>query len=555
MRNRSRHGLLWDLGAAVSVVLLPLVIFLKHNSYPLSNPETVLLVSLVIMAGLFCGVLMNLGPRPTRIVVLVFLAVLVVDIQTHWITTWGLRLLLNVLFFSGLFWLLRKRLSQAVALLAGAMLLGTLLMPAREQIRLTGPPLDELVPRPDLPFILHIILDGHIGIEGLPRQFDPDRTIAGEVRDSYLDLGFRVFGRAYSDYYLTLNTMPHLLNFTVTEDAGEYQMYPPQPNQALTENAWFDLLSEQGYRAHIYQPEYLTYDRDPQRTEGQGVESSLTYGSNSIYPLVDVDMPVGDKAQYILVNFSRLSFFLSLMRDGFQDLRQSRLGLALGLPAWDQAGRYLSAQASMTTIEVLERDLETAGPGQAFFVHLLLPHWPYAYDRDCGMLEVEKGWLIGWDPALHPVKNTPESRAVRYLAYQEQLICTTNRIHRVLEKLSERAWWDDAIVVVHGDHGARIDLVIPRVPNLDEFSDQGLMDGFSTMFAVKMPGVAPGYDRRQLPVGHLFKSLVRDGADPGDPELESHPRVRIADGENPMLILDLPFFDHGLPMGSTVDGE
>ena len=144
----------------------------------------------------------------------------------------------------------------------------------------------------------------------------------------------------------------------------------------------------------------------------------------------------------------------------------------------------------MKGVDLLARDLEFAGPGRAYFVHLLIPHFPYAYDRDCEVLKMKEAWLDWTDPDLAPVKNDPESRAQRYLAYREQLLCTNSKIHEVLEDLSRRPWWDDALIVIHGDHGSRIDLVAPRVPVRDEFTDQGLMDSFSTFFAIKRPGVS-----------------------------------------------------------------
>ena len=270
---------------------------------------------------------------------MVFLAVLVVDIQTKWITTWGLRLLLNTIFFTVLFWFLRRHLSRITVLVAGAMLLGTLVMPGRAQIRYAGTPLAEPVENSDLPFMLHLVLDEHIGIEGLPRQFDPDRAVADEIRDSYLDKGFRVFGRAYSNYYLTLLSLSNMMNFTVSDDPGQYLPYPPDYTQVLKKNAWFQLLRDKGYRIHILQTEYISYEDNLELDGGLTVDSSVTFPGNSIYPLAPVDMPALDKARFIMGNYTRLSFFLSMMRDGYRAVRLSSVGQKLDLPLWDQSGR------------------------------------------------------------------------------------------------------------------------------------------------------------------------------------------------------------------------
>ena len=555
MRHFDFRNPAWDIAAATLLLWLPLFIFLKHHAYPLTRPEIFLCLVIVGLAGLFWGMVMSLGRLPGRIVVMVFLASLIVDIQTDWITTWGLRLLLNVLFFSTLFWLLRKRLSRLVVLLAGVMVLATLVSPPREQVRITGPSLAEPGERADLPFILHVILDEHIGIEGIPREFDVNGDISDQIRDAYLDKGFRVFGRAYSDYCHTTQTIPNLLNFTVSRNSGEYLPIPFRKGTMLQQNAWLDWLCDQGYRIHIFQPEYIAFDRQRDPSEDRGMESSLTYPYESIRPLASVAIPVVSKSRFIIGSYLRLSYFLSMMRDGYGELRRSTVGQTLGLPAWDRMGNNLSVLSAMNAVKLLEKDLEHAGPGKAFFVHLLLPHCSYAYDRDCGIRVMNDGWLNVADESKAPRRNDAESRALRYPLYLDQLICTNNIFHEILAELSGRTWWDDAIVVVHGDHGSRIDMGPPIVPTVEDMNAQDFMDAFSTLFVIKKPALPAEYDRRQLPLGHLFKRLMKVGADPGDLYLESRPRVLALDGQKPMREVNLPFFDHGVPQKADESGN
>ena len=52
---------------------------------------------------------------------------------------------------------------------------------------------------------------------------------------------------------------------------------------------------------------------------------------------------------------------------------------------------------------------------------------------------------------------------------------------------------DDALVVVHGDHGSRISLVRP-VPEVgDRISPQDYLDSFSTLFAIRSPDLTAEY--------------------------------------------------------------
>jgi len=556
MKSLDFRDLMWDMGAATLMLLLPLLIFFKHHDYPLHRPESVLFLGLVVFAGLIFGMGMNLGRVPGRFIVTVFLAVLVVDIQTNWITTWGLRLLLNVLLFSCLFWFLRRRLSQVVLVVAGAMVIGTLVTPGRDQSRTSGSFLGESNIKSDLPFILHIILDEHIGIEGIPRQFDENQEIAEQIRDSYLDKGFRVFGRAYSTYYLTMHTIPNMLNFTFSRDANAYFRAPYKfVGKPLIQNKWFETLRERGYRIHVIQPRYMAFDHLEGSPRGPLADSSLTFHSQSINVLIPLALSAIEKSRYLMDSYQDLSFFMSLMRDGTKECRNSSLGTFLGMPPWVKGRHLPSVVSSMNVLLRLEEDLEQAGPGKVFFVHLIMPHHPYAYERDCGIQLQGNDWLLAGDKSLAPRRNDDASRALRYPLYLDQLICTNNTAQQLLENLSHKPWWNDAIVILHGDHGSRIDRGPPLVPTVEEMTAQDFMDAYATLFAIKHPEFPAGYDRRQLPVGHLFKLMVRDGRDPGNPDLENHPRALVEDGENPMVEMSLPFFDHGLPQGTSLDGQ
>jgi hypothetical protein len=102
------------------------------------------------------------------------------------------------------------------------------------------------------------------------------------------------------------------------------------------------------------------------------------------------------------------------------------------------------------------------------------------------------------------------------------------------------------VIIVHGDHGSRITIESPTAPNSDRLSAADLVDGFSTLFAVKRPGQPARYDRRLLPLDRLAARILRDGADPGDQELENHPFVFLANGLDPMTRKPMPDFQREL---------
>ena len=68
--------------------------------------------------------------------------------------------------------------------------------------------------------------------------------------------------------------------------------------------------------------------------------------------------------------------------------------------------------------------------------------------------------------------------------------------------------WRDAIVVVQGDHGSRIVRHMPVLENAARLTAQDLRDGFSTLFAVRRPGVAPGVAREPRALQQLLAEAV-----------------------------------------------
>jgi hypothetical protein len=176
----------------------------------------------------------------------------------------------------------------------------------------------------------------------------------------------------------------------------------------------------------------------------------------------------------------------------------------------------------------------------------MLPHYPYAYHTD-GRLRPHGGdWLFAEDRTKAPQRNDADSRARGYVQYLEQVRFTMDELARTFAVLEQTGLWDRAVIVVHGDHGSRLTLWRPTAPNSDRLSDADLVDGFSTLFAVKRPGQPARYDRRVLPLDRLAARILRDGADPGEPDLEDHPFVFLANGLDPMTRKSMPDFGREL---------
>ncbi len=526
------------------VAVLPFAIFLKHTGYSLLTPEILTIFGLILGFAVLCGILMIPGRAAVRVFVFAAMAILVVDVQTDWITTVGLRLLLNVVFFGTLFWFLRRRLTLIILFLAGAMVLGTVVLPGQNPVVHVGEPGPRPSDNPDLPFVLHLVLDAHLGVEGIPAEFDPDGFFSSGIRDFYLDQSFALYGRAYSRYYFTKESLPNLLNFAASGEPRHFLERKTPKEFLLASNSWFDLLHEQGYRIHALETSFMSVHDPDQNVTNPFGDTRVSYQMATLRSIQNSDLTVSQKIPFILSTYFNRTYFLKMAGDVYSSLAFSDIGGAVGLPRWDLHGYYPEALTAMQMLDIFEEQLHQAGPGQAFFGHILLPHSPYGFDRDCRMELQPSKWLYGRDKTIVPRTNTPASRAERYPLYLEQMLCLQSRLDSMFQILKDKGLWENALIIVHGDHGSRICLWDPFPAHKDKLVAPDFMDCYSTLFAVKSPGIEAGYYRQLLPIDHLFTHLVRDGVSPDNPELEANPFVFLQN-KDLMEKRAMPPFAHG----------
>lgn len=95
-----------------------------------------------------------------------------------------------------------------------------------------------------------------------------------------------------------------------------------------------------------------------------------------------------------------------------------------------------------------------------------------------------------------------------------QLQCVVQKIDAFLEVLEASPYADNMIVLIHGDHGSRLDCGPPKMEFRQDLTPIDYIDAFSTLLAIKHPDLGSGYDRRILPIDRLFEASVREASTP-----------------------------------------
>lgn len=505
-------------GGVAFLVTAPLAVFASHYGYSVVHGE--MWVSLAVLAAVAAVPVVLLRRRPLVAILFAVAAAVFVDVQFTSVpmpAVVALGVAVGALALS-------ERPRQLIALAAGTVLAstlaGTIVSPNAAQSVSNGGSA-----RSDLPFLLHVILDEHAAATALPPGVNADAA-RRQMEDFYRRHGMTVFPGAYSEYFQSNRSISHALNGV----AGRYDESLFGRSEGVFEwsmrrNGYFDDLLERGYLVQVYQSDYM--DLCPRKDPRIDCE---TYGATDVGSLRRTTLGLTDRVRVILSGYLGRSDIYAQLRETYR--RASYRGRQAGvpMPQWKWERDRTGPITSLALLDRLATQAPTFRRGEAVVAHIMAPHYPYVYDETCRLLSASD-WTsrFAFGPPL-PVNNTDEDRASRYEKYAAQLRC----VYTALDRLVSRVPADvmrDSVLVFHGDHGSRITLLEPTARREAQLTPRDLVDGYSTLFAVRLPragggSIAPGHPAAlSCLVGALTASRHAD-LDPG--KCSAEPRVYLA---------------------------
>jgi len=486
------------------LLVAPFVVFLGRHQYSLLNPEIALCLGIAAALAL---VVAGMAQRPgLRVLALSLAAGLAVDAQFD---QFGAREIAGAaVLVAGLGWVLRDHLARIVAVTGLAFLTSTLLLERTPQ------PTEALLAggNDKRPFVLHVVLDEHIGLTGLPHGAKYDASL--ERLKSFFDRrGFQRFTDAYSEYFWTRYIFSQMLNFSNGRYTPGLFRVGRNARFELVENRYFSRVAKQGYSINVFQTTYLDVCPDP-RT----VAHCESYDYAGIRELQYSQLDWKDRLHAVSAAYVTRYFFYDPLRRAGRFLRDNanRQWLAgwvansiRALPSFLSAppSEHYAPVATRVLIDRLIAAVSGARRGQYVFAHLMLPHNPYVFRPDCSFRPPSE-WNDRTDPDAPPRRfNTPEGREVRYVQYLDQVECLYKDLDRLLDAIPTELQ-QDAVVIVQGDHGSRINIVAPDPERARPLTATDLRDAYSTLFAVRSPAVPAGEDERRVAIGCMLTALV-----------------------------------------------
>ena len=491
--------------AAALILVGSFLNFLNHNYYPVGSSEAVLALTGMLAASMLLGISAAALRVYGRIIIPALLVALAIDINSDalWVPLLGLVAAMLFSRFS----------RQAVILIFGVVTVtqvwiaiagGSGRSLAAASPALTAPGEADFA-------LVHLILDEHIGLDGIPDSLPRGPEMREQLRKFYVGHGFRIFSGAYSEHLHTVYAVPWALSLGNPDDWKRAR----QSGTSLESNPYFDALQALGFRIDVVQSDWIDH------CNHRAVDTCTTWGTGSLIDVGD-RLPTADKAALLLYRFAALSRFavsalniydvvaLNARRSGFdmplvQILRRTNTSTLNGMAAFDEA-----IESSRSLL-----------PGRAIFAHILLPHFPYAYDDRCAIRPV-RDWLG---------KRSTAPWEVRYAAYFDQVTCATRKVEELLAAVALSPAAGKTVFIIHSDHGSRIMQVEPRIENEGKFSEEDLVNGYSALFTVATPGIEPGCDIGRYPLRLLLDALVRSRFQALEPSLPAGfvPTVAIDD--------------------------
>lgn len=332
--------------------------------------------------------------------------------------------------------------------------------------------------------VLYIIFDEQIGPAGFPKDIPEARAAAAEIDRTFSRWDFRLYPNAYSNYAMTLDSIPSILNSRLLEHPREYFMDQSHEIRSapysLRQNKLFATYAARGFQIHVYQNRALDY------SHGNVPVNATTEYWDSLEELSWIQGPWSEKLHWIVGNYQGSDPFLNHLAAFFPFRFGSRGVGPLGL--------------SRLWPHELARDIVQAKEPTLFFAHLFTPHRPYVYAQDGSYSDFEE-WRHDEDEPQFDITSYRE----KYRRYAAQVIHLYGELNWLFQFLQDAHVFDSMQIVIHGDHGSRIRLV-PKATNgesepavaarvsYDRYDYnsppeiQDLLDRFSTLLAVKDPG-------------------------------------------------------------------
>ena len=455
----------------------PLFSFLWRRDYPVFSLEVMWLLGIVFVTALCVGLLCSrVSPAIANLVTALALF-LVFVLQLNPSLS---GLVAGLIAIGGVLLVFKQRLRRVGVYILAAILLGAWL-DSRLEPHLDRPVENAGKVDQSLAPVVHILLDGFIGLAGLP-DYPASKIIRKKMLTFFEANDFELYTHAYSRFARTGESVYSAMNFGHTFDLSFGLQKLSGEQHVLQENAVFSVMESLGYRLNIYQTGHI----DMCRSNPTSLDRCWQHDQPNIRSVLNT----GD----VRVRFyALLKTLLSQSRVAARLIKNAEWNTRLEVANYDPA-----------LFDVLSKELDARPGGNYFYAHALIPHGPYIYQPGCTVSYDHTSLLTSARTMGEPPLQG-DIYEVRTGLYFGQLDCALDTLQSLFTEMKGRGTYDDAVIILHGDHGSRISPYAYLSEHRQDLSAADYRAGFSTLFAVKYPGSRFALRETPLPLARLLE--------------------------------------------------
>lgn len=289
--------------------------------------------------------------------------------------------------------------------------------------------------------IVHFILDEQMSPRTAPETLPEGHPAAYEI-DHFVKRGFVVHSNVTASSSQTRTSISQTMAYEEKENST--RSIDSFEND-IVQNKYFEHLNSKGYRISAIISTHLNlctkHVVDDCRYYGWSTVTTLTGFEDKkidrvVMALLALHTTFGDnKSRYHVLAYQIVKEVMKLLKIG---PRYKISGFARPVQMFDVNG-------------AIREDLKKLELGDLRFYHILLPHFPYVLSSDCNLNRFPQ-WAAASRYAVWPVE-----RRFVYSAYWDQSACAHKQIFEIIDLIKSTHGRLDPIIIVHGDHGSRID--------------------------------------------------------------------------------------------------
>ena len=339
--------------------------------------------------------------------------------------------------------------------------------------------------------VLYLILDEHLGIAGFPSDIPACAEAASAVSAVLAVHNFTVYPNAYSNYPVTVDSLPSVLNRTVLAHSRQMIRQTEAGSRVYSLSANRLVADMRAAGRDVVVVQHRSFDLNA------GAEATRVEYEDVAGDLQSVEGSWLEKMQWVVGAYQASDPALLRVNRFFP----FRLGQRITGPL--AVRRAWPAR--------LADGIESARKPTLFLAHLTAPHGPYLYRRDGTVRPMAE-----WSGDRADRRLAPAVYSGRYMRYCEQVSYLSAQLNGFLAKLQRAGMLEAMTVVIHGDHGSRIRAAFDGLPGdahavypperfdyPHEPDLRDLLNRFSTLMAIKRAA-------QSAPVVHPAKeSLLR----------------------------------------------